>query len=214
MDECSMTVIIQTDSYWSLTALSRTRMTTLTQILLVYFVSNIALLSHLKAISKQKSNMLAIMKSDLDSRHFAWCVQSLHMHRRIIMSHNLVTEIKNNLTCSKIRTQIAFHRYLTSKIQIYLVIPPLTQKPSPCLRLNSISMWWLAGEARCRGESLQVQPASVLAKVTNRALWRLQVWVYSCSTAASQNPASYDYFLVRKSLTAFAIFLGQCQDTT
>jgi hypothetical protein len=36
--------------------------------------------------------------------------------------------------------------------------------------------------------------------------------VYSCSTAASQNVASCDYFLVEKALEAFVIFRGQCQD--
>jgi len=41
MDECSMTVVIQTDSYCALTALSMTRMTSLSDILLVYFVANI-----------------------------------------------------------------------------------------------------------------------------------------------------------------------------
>jgi len=37
--------------------------------------------------------------------------------------------------------------------------------------------------------------------------------VYSSSTAASHNLASYDNFLVRKSLAASGIFQGQCQAT-
>jgi len=41
MDECSMAVVIQTDSYWALTAPSMTRMTSLTYILLVNFVTNL-----------------------------------------------------------------------------------------------------------------------------------------------------------------------------
>jgi hypothetical protein len=40
MDECTMTVVIQTDSYRALTDPSLTRMTLLTQILLVNLVIN------------------------------------------------------------------------------------------------------------------------------------------------------------------------------
>ena len=42
MDECVMTVVVQTDSYSALTALSITLMTSVTLILLVHFVTNIA----------------------------------------------------------------------------------------------------------------------------------------------------------------------------
>jgi len=52
MDECGMTVVMQPDSSSLLTACSRTRMTSLTKILLVYFVTNIVfalwLSSHLQ----------------------------------------------------------------------------------------------------------------------------------------------------------------------
>jgi len=53
--------------------------------------------------------MLAVFQCDLDSRTFTWCVRPLHMHRQIIMSHNLVTEIKKKLTRSEIVKQLAFH---------------------------------------------------------------------------------------------------------
>ena len=42
MDECCMTVINQRDSDWALTPLSMTRMTSLTEILLLNFVTNLA----------------------------------------------------------------------------------------------------------------------------------------------------------------------------
>jgi len=170
------------------------------------------LLSQLTVIGRQISNVFAILRPELDSGPCAWCVRPFHMHRRIIMSHNSVTEIENMLTCSKIRTKIAFHRDMTSIIQSCLCIPPLTQEPSPCLRPKPISIWWLASEVSCRGKSLQVDQASLSAKVTNRTLHRAQDEVYSCSTAASRNPASHDYVLVRKSRAVFAIFWGQCQD--
>jgi len=117
------------------------------------------------------------------------------------------------LTHSKIGTQIAFCRDMRSKIQICLFIPPMTQEPSPCLCLNQISIWWSAGEAIGRGESLQVQQALHSEWVMNWALRRAQDWRYSCWTAASQNQAKFDYVLVDKSLAEFAILQGQCQDT-
>jgi len=52
MDECGMTVVMQPDSSSLLTTCSKTRMTSLTKILLVYFVTNIvfalSLSSHLQ----------------------------------------------------------------------------------------------------------------------------------------------------------------------
>jgi len=119
------------------------------------------LLSHLTVIGKQVSSLLVILPPDLHSRTFGWCVPPLHMHRRIIVSHNLVTEVKKKLTSSKIGTQIEFHWDLTSKIVFGLSIPLVTQEPSSCLHPNPISIWGSAGEAICRGKSLQVQRASL-----------------------------------------------------
>jgi len=42
MDECSMTVVIQIDSSGTLNALSLTRMTSVSKILLAHFVTNVA----------------------------------------------------------------------------------------------------------------------------------------------------------------------------
>jgi len=171
------------------------------------------LLSHSPVISKRKSHMLAVLPPDLDSRPFAWCVRSFHMHRLLIMSHNLGTEIKQKLTLSKIDIQIAFQRNMMSKIQICLFIPPLTHEPSPCIRPNLISISWLVGKGICRGKSFRVQKSLHCEWVINPVPWWGQDRVYSCLTAQSQNLASYDYVLHKKSRVAFPIFLGQCQHT-
>jgi len=89
--------------------------------------------------------MLAILLPDLDSGTFTSCIQPLHMHRRIIMSHNLITEIKRKLKLSNIGKQIAFHHDLMSKITDFQSIPQQMQELSPCLRPNPKSILWLAG---------------------------------------------------------------------
>jgi len=68
-------------------------------------------------------------------------------------------------------------------------------------------------QATCRGKSLLVQLASLSATLTNRARQLAHHLVCSIETAASPNLAYYDYFLVGKSIAAFAIFRGQCQDS-
>jgi len=130
-----------------------------------YYISSLILLLHpyLALIAKQKSSWLATLQPDLDSRTFASCVPYLHTHRRIVMSHNLVTKIQKNLTHSKIGTQIAFHWDKISKMTISFSIPPLRQEPSPCLCPNPISIWQLAQKAICRGESSWAQQASIPA---------------------------------------------------
>jgi len=158
-------------------------------------------------------DLFALLQPDTDSRSCAWCVWPLHMHRQIIMSHNIVTGIKNKLTCSTFGKQIAFQWDMTSKIPICLTILPMTQEPLPWHCLNLISIWWLAGEDFCGGESLQVQQALHSEWVMNWVQWRAQGQEYLCLMAASQNLARYDYFPVEKSVAAFETSWGQCQDT-
>jgi len=57
---------------------------------------------HLTATCRKTPHVLAVLQAELESRTFRWCVRPLHMHRRIIMSHNFVTEFKKQLTCSEI----------------------------------------------------------------------------------------------------------------
>ena len=123
-----------------MTAPSMTRITSLTWILLVYFVANIGFAFSLDIKQKYQSNLMAFLQLDLGSRTFTWCVRPLHIHRWIIMSHNWVTEINKKLTGSTISTQIAFHQDMTSKITICISIRPMTAEPSQCLHLNPISI--------------------------------------------------------------------------
>jgi len=108
-----------------------------------YHISSLILLllCHLTVTCRIKSNVMAVLQPDLDFRTFRWCVWTLHMHRRIIMSHNSDTEIKQKMTCSKIGKQLAFHRDQTSKSTVCTSILPQTQEPSPSLRRNPISIW-------------------------------------------------------------------------
>jgi len=121
------------------------------------------LLSLWQVFSKQTLSWVTPLPSDLDSRTLALCIQSLNMHRWIIMSHTLVTKIKKNLADSEIGTQVVFHRDLSSKISVEPTLLRMMQDPSPCVRPNLISMWWLSGEAMCRGKSWEIQQASVSA---------------------------------------------------
>jgi len=60
------------------------------------------------------------------------------MHTQIIMSQNLVTEIKKKLTHSKIGTQTTFQIDMSSKLALSLSIPLAMLKPSPVLLQNLI----------------------------------------------------------------------------
>ena len=112
-----------------------------------YHISSLILLllCHLRVTCRSKPNVMAVLQPDLGFRTFTWCVRSLHMHRRIIISHNLVTEIKPKLTGSKIGIQLAFHHNQTSKSTVCTTRLPQTLEPLPSLRRNPICIWWLAG---------------------------------------------------------------------
>jgi len=58
------------------------------------------------------------------------------MQRQIIISDNLVTEIKKMLTHNKIGKHIAFYKDMMLKITVCLSIHPQTQELSPGVRLN------------------------------------------------------------------------------
>jgi hypothetical protein len=61
-----------------------------------YHISSLTLLllCCLTVTCTRKLNVWAVLQCNLDFRMFTWCVRPLHMHRQIIISHNLVTEIK------------------------------------------------------------------------------------------------------------------------
>jgi len=98
-------------------------------------------LCHLTVTCRIKLNVMTVLQPDLGFRTFTRCVRTLHMHRRIIMSHNLVAEFQQKQTHSKIGKQLAFHSEQTSKITVCTSIVPQTQEPSPSLRQNPISIW-------------------------------------------------------------------------
>ena len=105
------------------------------------------------------------------------------------MSHNLVTEIKKTLTCSKVGPHFAFNRDRSSKLTLWLSTPTVTWEPSPYLRPYPISVWKFTSDALCRGEGLRVQQASHHESVPNAAPGRanepVRIWV----TVVSLNPA-------------------------
>jgi len=142
---------------------SMARMTSLTYILLVYFITNVSFVFSLNPKGEQKSSWFAILQPDLNSGTLAWWVRRRHMHRRIIMSRNLVTKTQKKLTESKIGRQIAFHRDMTSKMSICVSIPPLAEEPSPCLRPNPICLCWFPEEVKCSGKSIWAQQATFWA---------------------------------------------------
>jgi len=156
---------------------------------------------------------MAIVHPDLDSSTLTWCIQLLHMHRRVIMTHNLVTQIKKMLTGSKIDTQSGFHRDMMSKVKISISVALITQELSPYLCLNPICIWWLTGEPKCRGKILWIQQPLDSKWVINWALQRVLVQLSPVWLWHPRTFAHYDFFLAGKSLAAFEIFCWQCQQT-
>jgi len=136
------------------------------------------------------------------------------MHRRIIISHNLATEIRKRLTQSKIHTSIAFHWDTSSNVSIWRSFPPAKEELSPCLSPNPICAWKLARHTICTGKSSRVQPISYSCSVTNQALWWVQWTLCIGMTVVSRKPATFDYFLVEKSLAASVIVWGQYQESS
>jgi len=72
--------------------------------------------SDLTATGRTISSALVVSQRDLESRPLAWTSRSLHIHREIIMSQNVVTVVTQMLTHSKIGTRIAFWRDTLSTI--------------------------------------------------------------------------------------------------
>jgi hypothetical protein len=73
------------------------------------------------------------------------CLTLAHMHRLIIMSHNVVIDIMKNVTGSKIGKQLAFHSDQMSKVTVCTSIPAQTQELLSSLCRNPISIWEIAG---------------------------------------------------------------------
>jgi hypothetical protein len=110
MDKYNMILVIPSDSRCTLTAPSMIWMPSLTHILLVNFVFNLIADSHLPVRVMTRSCWSIVNQLLLVSSIFVWHIRPLHMHRGIIMSHNLVTEIKKLPTHRKIDLRITFCR--------------------------------------------------------------------------------------------------------
>jgi hypothetical protein len=171
------------------------------------------LLSHITIIGKWNSRWLRVLQNDLDSRTFVCCVWPLHMHRPIIMSHNLVTKSKKMPVSSKIGIQIAYPWIIMSKITICLSVPLLTVEPQPWLCTNPIYIFWLSEKHKCSGKNLRAKQASHSALGMDQTKCYVQDWVYLYPTGASQNQARYNYLYDEMSLVWFPIFRRQYEDT-
>jgi len=172
------------------------------------------LLSNVSVTSKSISSLRAICQSDLESRTLERPIRPLHTHWWNIPSHNLVTEILQKLTCSKVGTQFALTSDRSSKLTFRLSISREMREPSPCLCPDPISIWQLPTDALCKGKSLQVEQASHPESVSKWALHQTKNPVWIWVTGIAPNPATFDYFLVEKWLLAFAIVCGWFQKST
>jgi hypothetical protein len=86
------------------------------------------------------------------------------------MSHNLVTEIKKQLTPSKIGTGITFLQDTTWNITMILSFPLAMLDLSQLLHKTLHAIWRSAQIAIRKGKSLQVQQALLSDLGTNPAL--------------------------------------------
>jgi len=151
-------------------------------------------------------SILVILQPDLQSHTFAWCVRLLHMHRQIVMSHNLATGSINQLTQSKSCTPIAFRIDWMSRIVNCIRIAHATNRLSPLFHLYPIAILRLRWEAISRAESFHVHHASMSESGMNQSQCQVVATLWVFVTVASQNLALYDNLLIKMSLMAFAIF--------
>ena len=102
------------------------------------------MVSNVTVTGKLISCSLAFYQPDLESRTFAWPIRPLHTHWWNIMSHNLVTEIRNKLTRSKIGTQSAFTRDRSSRLTNgYLFLRRCGSRHQIFIRIGFLYYNWL-----------------------------------------------------------------------
>lgn len=154
------------------------------------------------------SSSLVVYQLNLESRSFAWAIQPLHIHKGIIMSPTLVTEIKQKLPCRKRGTRIAFTRDTSSKMAMCLFRPAGTHELSQFPHPNRISTQSLAMNALSRCKTLRFQQPLLSYWVTNQVPRQSGERQCVCLDMVSQNRNSSDYILVEGSCAAFEIFRG------
>jgi len=128
------------------------------------------------------------------------------------MCHISVIEFIKQLTGSKIGTQIAFQSDILPTIPLSLSILRAIQKLSSFLHLKWISILYFASEAIGKGKCLQLQQTLISESLTNRVPHQPWETLWVSVTLISFNHTLYSYFLVKKSLAAFALFQGHYQE--
>lgn len=159
MDKFSITVIIETDSSWALTAVSMTHMTSLIWILLDNLVINKTFLLWLNSNWQTAIEQGGCLTAKSGSQTFDMVCLTHAPVQINYQSHNVVTEIKKILTGRKIGKHIAVHRHMISQVKACVSIFPQMKEQSPCFRphYESISclvggyiqMWKLTGSSIC-----------------------------------------------------------------
>jgi hypothetical protein len=89
-----MTAVIHQGSGCALTASSMSHMTFLTITFFANWSQILVLLGNLQVPGKTIYCSWVSNQLDVESGTFGWPVRPLHTHSRVIMSYNLVTEIK------------------------------------------------------------------------------------------------------------------------
>jgi len=115
------------------------------------------------------------------------------MHRRIIMSHNIVSEIKKIPSRIKIDTPTTFCRNITSIITYCAGCVPMTYEPIHYVHLNPFPVWNVGMEDICRGKRLQVQRASICWSVVNWVLRQFWEPICICETVICGMLFTYGY---------------------
>jgi len=111
--------------------------------------------------------LICCQSTSLESRTFVRPLGPLHMHKRIIMAHNVVTEIQKILTCVKVDTPITFGADMSSITTCCTGCIQMTYKPIQYVHLNPFSVWQVSREETCRGKSVRDEQPSISWSETN-----------------------------------------------
>jgi hypothetical protein len=121
------------------------------------------------------------------------------------MSHNVVTEIKQELTHCKPDTQIVFQRDMSCTVPIHQCILPGTHETSPYLCPSQTPIWELVREAISICRSLRFYQAALSESVTNHTACQQDETQCVGVNVISRNIALCDHFLVGMSYWVIGI---------
>lgn len=161
MDQCNMMVVIHTDLYCAMTDLSMTHMPSLSDKLLANVLSSSDF--DCSTIHMRQNNITFIhcQSTWLKSRTLEWPLWPFHMHRPMIMAHNLVTEIQKLVTGYKIDTPITCCGDKSSIMTYCVGSVRLTYKAIQDIHLNAFCVSGLGQENSCSRNSSWVYQASI-----------------------------------------------------